>query len=70
MTMQFAPEPRCIRYGRGINCDGCRATVSDFDAGYFRCGGSCDYDLCRNCGLSQGGTDPDLELGVLSKAAK
>ena len=62
MYMQYAPEPRPIRQGRGIGCDGCSASVSsDFNIGYFRCGGSCNYDLCRNCGLERGGVDPDAE---------
>ena len=47
MEMQYAPEPRCIRSGRGLGCDGCGASISDFDAGYFRCGGTCNYDICR-----------------------
>lgn len=60
MEMQYAPEPRCIRGGRGLGCDGCGASISDYDAGYFRCGGTCNYDICRQCGLNAGGIDPDL----------
>ena len=77
MAMHFAPDPSCIR-GSGLSCDVCRKYIpNNWEEGYFICGASCDYDICRDCGMKAGGVDPDEEirrnfqnrLGLLSKKA-
>ena len=60
MSMLYAPEPIQIRNGRSLYCDLCRAYISDLDAGYFRCGTKCNYDVCRDCGLRAGVLDTDV----------
>ena len=62
LEMHFAPDPPCIR-GRSLYCDRCRKYIPDnWDEGYFICGGECNYDVCRECGMKAGGVDPDIEL--------
>lgn len=63
MHMRYAFEPRRIRSGRGLYCDLCRKHMEpEIPNGYFRCLTSCNYDVCRDCGLARGGLDADLEL--------
>ena len=68
MYMLKAPEPSCIR-GRNLYCDLCRARIP-LDSGYFRCGTTCNYDVCNSCGMARGGVDPDVELLKSSKKDK
>lgn len=65
MEMRYHYEPRRIRGGRSLYCDICRKNMGGEIAegkGYFRCLTTCNYDVCRDCGLARGGVDADLAM--------
>ena len=52
--------------GSSINCDMCRNSIRNIEAGIFKCRSrACDYDVCRACGLANGGIEvPKPEGGL------
>ena len=58
MYMRFGPWSSRAGSGEYINCDLCRRHNVDIAGGFFRCRSRfCDYDVCRDCGLANGGIE-------------
>ena len=69
LQMMFTPWAYGHNGGSGLrlSCDLCTSII-DFDActGYFRCRSRiCDYDVCKSCGLNNGGIEIPVPPGNL-----